>query len=725
MRRTLSLMLACAVVLGMMPGLVASATETVPTAPVWGGGVVTDEATSETGPAVAAGVVVWQESGTGAVKRQDLHSADSGVVDGTLAASPDISGSRVVWADYSADDAGDIALIDLAGGGASLIAAQPDVVEAAPAIDGDIVAWRERTVSGGFYVGGVDLSTDTTFTAEVPAASVDAVAVSGGTVAFAAGGDIFVYDVAASEVTTIAEGPALSEGVAIGGDIVVWAEQTPMGHDIYAYDLSTDTPFVVCAAEGNQYFPAISGDLIVWQDARSDADWDIYAYDMGSETEWPIAVAAGNQMAPDTDGSHIVWVDDRNTAVSLDDIWWIGYDTIAPATTSDVLDSYLGSATISLAATDDVFGSGVEKTWYKVDYVGSYYDGPFTVVRPGHHTLHFKSYDNVGNLEEYNVEYFDLISVDTTYTAISGPNRYDTAVATSQQAFPKGTARVVIATGENWPDALGGAALAKAEHAAVLLTLPTALPANVLEEIVRLRATEAIILGGVNAVSSEVEAALKEQLGEDKVSRIEGADRYETAEKVALATREAMGYSPYKVLIATGTNFPDALGASPLAALGPWPILLAPPASGLTEGTKAAITDIGAGYGVILGGENAVASHVETDLATLFGEGHSTRLAGEDRYATSIECAKFGVAHGLWWDGVALSTGANFPDALAGGMLQGQAGSVLLLTPSDTLHPAVADELAAQRDWIGNVTFLGGTAAVSQDVRDAVAGILK
>ncbi|HSQ22159.1 MAG TPA: cell wall-binding repeat-containing protein, partial [Coriobacteriia bacterium] len=92
---------------------------------------------------------------------------------------------------------------------------------------------------------------------------------------------------------------------------------------------------------------------------------------------------------------------------------------------------------------------------------------------------------------------------------------------------------------------------------------------------------------------------------------------------------------------------------------------------------------------------------------------------------TSIECAKFGVSHGLWWDGVAISTGANFPDALAAGMLQGQAGSVLLLTPSDALHSSVAAELTAQRDWIGNVTFLGGTAAVSQDVRDAVAAILK
>ncbi|MDA3936019.1 MAG: cell wall-binding repeat-containing protein [Actinomycetota bacterium] len=75
--------------------------------------------------------------------------------------------------------------------------------------------------------------------------------------------------------------------------------------------------------------------------------------------------------------------------------------------------------------------------------------------------------------------------------------------------------------------------------------------------------------------------------------------------------------------------------------------------------------------------------------------------------------------------GVTYSTGENFPDALAGGVLPGSANSVMLLTRPDELPGNVAGKMNTERDWIGNVFYLGGTAAISQDVRDEVAGILK
>ncbi len=80
---------------------------------------------------------------------------------------------------------------------------------------------------------------------------------------------------------------------------------------------------------------------------------------------------------------------------------------------------------------------------------------------------------------------------------------------------------------------------------------------------------------------------------------------------------------------------------------------------------------------------------------------------------------------GLDWDGVALATGQDFPDALAGGVMQGAGSSVMLLTPSTKLDSGVATKLKAEKAGIGEVRYLGGTSAVSQTVRDAVSAILK
>ncbi len=726
MKKALRFLLIAAMTAALSPGLTASATVPDPVTPLWGGGVLADQSYDEIAPVVDSGVAVWAGGDGSAIYYGGLlEGAAAGTLhQGGNSASPDISGGIVVWEERTASDA-DVWMAEIGVTPPAALTAAVGTEEIDPHIDGGIAVWREGTEAAGYQVAGSVLGDDTAFSVDMSPASVDSVDVSDGLVAFSAAGSVYVYDVAADELSGPLNTGAQADSVSISGGVVVWSDQRAGNRDIFAYDIDASRESTISAEPGAESAPDIHGDVIVWQDDEGGLAPDIQVYDLGRTVRYAVTDDADAQSDPATDGSYIVWTDSRSASVSGLDVWFKGYDTVAPVTTSDVLPSYDGTATISLAATDGPFGSGIDKTWYKVDYQGAWYADPFEVTRPGHHTLHYKSYDKVGNLEEYNVKYFDVVSVDTVYTEIEGDDRYETAVVTSQNAFPKGAQCVVIATGENWPDALGGAALAKAKGASILLTTARALPSYVIDEIERLGATEAIVLGGEGVVSGGVYSALEELLGESNVDRIGGDDRYETADLVARATREAMGYSPYKVLVATGANFPDALGASPLAALGPWPLVLAPPNSGLTEGTKTTIEDIGCGYGVVLGGEGVVSPAVVADLEALFGKGSVQRLAGANRYETSIECAKFGISHGLMWDGVALATGENFPDALAGGILQGRAGSVLLLTPHDSLHPAVASELEKQRDWIGNVTFLGGDAAVSADVRESVADILK
>lgn len=317
-------------------------------------------------------------------------------------------------------------------------------------------------------------------------------------------------------------------------------------------------------------------------------------------------------------------------------------------------------------------------------------------------------------------------SNDTTYSPVFGSTRIETAIKASEQAFPDGATTVVIATGYNWPDALGGAALAGAYKGPILLTDPTYLPGDVLDEVLRLGATDAIILGGTGAVKSPVESSLKMELGQAHVRRLAGDNRYETAAQVAGEVVSVLGAAyDGTAFVATGENFPDALGASPLAAAASWPIYLTPGDS-LNALTASSMEDHGVSTAVILGETGAVSEGVASAIDAIPGVTSVVRLGGSSRYETAVKVAQYGVdnVYGLGWNQVAIATGQNYPDALAGGVLQGLSGSVMLLTPSGSLDPFVQAKLTAKKGVITEVRYLGGTNAVTTPVRTAIANLL-
>lgn len=342
-------------------------------------------------------------------------------------------------------------------------------------------------------------------------------------------------------------------------------------------------------------------------------------------------------------------------------------------------------------------------------------------------TFTYRAYDG----DAYSKTVTVSINVeDTLVVQIEGSDRYTTAVEASVRAYPTGLApagarTVVIATGENWPDALGGSSLAGALDGPVLLTRAGSLPVAVTDEIGRLGATRAIILGGTAAVSGDVEAALKTLLGNTAVERTAGSNRYATADAVAARVIDLAG-AEYdgNAFVATGGDFPDALAAAPLAAANAWPLYLADPASGLSSGTNGAMA--GVDTVLLLGGTAVVSESVETALETTYGADDVTRLSGADRYETAVKVATYGVDHaGLSWNRVAIATGVNFPDALAGGVLQGRVGSVMLLTKPDELNGYTRSALTVHQAGITTVTFFGGTGALPQVVRDEVAAALE
>ena len=90
-----------------------------------------------------------------------------------------------------------------------------------------------------------------------------------------------------------------------------------------------------------------------------------------------------------------------------------------------------------------------------------------------------------------------------TLQRVAAGDRIGTAVAVSQRFFPTAD-HVVLARADGFADALAGSPLAGLLGAPVLLTAPNALPTVVAEEITRLGATAATILGGEAAVGEAV-----------------------------------------------------------------------------------------------------------------------------------------------------------------------------------------------------------------------------
>ena len=300
--------------------------------------------------------------------------------------------------------------------------------------------------------------------------------------------------------------------------------------------------------------------------------------------------------------------------------------------------------------------------------------------------------------------------------SIAGNNRYLTAIAGSKAAFESADA-VVVATGENFADALGGAGLAGALDAPLLLTQKGALPSAVATEIGRLGASKVYILGGTGAVSADVGRALDRLPKVTSVTRIAGSNRYQTAERVAAETirvLNASGTYNGDAFIATGANFPDALGASPVAASQGMPVFLADPARS-TVSLPGSVKRVW-----ITGGTAVVSQGVENSLKSKLGTASVKRLAGGDRFATAAAVARFGVSRGMQWDGVGITTGMNFPDALAAGPVLGSKNTVMLLTDSNSVPAPTRSALSANRAKIKTVHFFGGTAVVPLSVRAEV-----
>ncbi len=301
---------------------------------------------------------------------------------------------------------------------------------------------------------------------------------------------------------------------------------------------------------------------------------------------------------------------------------------------------------------------------------------------------------------------------------LQGNTRYDTMRKISKQGFSSAET-AIIASGENFPDALGASSLAGAYGAPILLSSPNSLSWQAKFEIHRLGVKNVYLIGGESALSSGVESTL-EGMGV-KVTRVKGSARQQTAAEVAKLVAKAS--KPTTAIIASGNAPWDSLSISSYAYAKNYPIFLAEGDGTLSNETLDALRSTGVTSVLIVGGKGVVGSIVETQLAQF----SLKRLSGDDRYATSAEIAKYAIAEdsGISSSTVAVASGERFPDALSGAALLGKNNGVILLTdPSD--GAPVASQIS-QMNAAGAVRtcyILGGKGAVGEGVENEINAVL-
>lgn len=283
--------------------------------------------------------------------------------------------------------------------------------------------------------------------------------------------------------------------------------------------------------------------------------------------------------------------------------------------------------------------------------------------------------------------------------------RFGTAAALADDAFPDGADTAILATSRNFADALAAAPLSAALSGPILLTEAEEVPEETMDALDDLGVSEVVLLGGGAAISEDVEAELSEDFD---VVRYAGADRFETAAQLALlAYPDGAG----TVLLATGTSFADALAAAPLAAAEDAPILLAT-AGELPAVSADALAELGAEEVIVLGGAAAIGDQVEQELeAAGYGV---TRQAGESRFETAALLARSAFPDGA--EVALLTTGADFPDALAAAPLAGVRDGPILLVDGNRIPEATVSAL--EDLGVEEVLLLGGTAVVGSSVED-------
>lgn len=195
---------------------------------------------------------------------------------------------------------------------------------------------------------------------------------------------------------------------------------------------------------------------------------------------------------------------------------------------------------------------------------------------------------------------------------IQGNNRYETNLLINSSLEIEYGTPVIIASGENFADALSISSVSSILNYPIILTKKNEINTQALEYIKNISPSKVFIIGGQGAVSLNVEKKIKNEV-EAEVIRIEGKTRYETSKNICDYFKE---HFQDTMIFASGRDFPDALSSVVLANKFKSPILLVDKES--VKKYKSYVEEKGINNMIVLGGKGAVSLRVEYILKNNF-----------------------------------------------------------------------------------------------------------
>jgi len=221
---------------------------------------------------------------------------------------------------------------------------------------------------------------------------------------------------------------------------------------------------------------------------------------------------------------------------------------------------------------------------------------------------------------------------------------------------------------------------------------------------------------GVSAQVDETDLAAVD------VVRYGGPDRYATSLQVAEAVAADAGGSLDWVVMVSGLSWHEAVVAASVAGSLDAPVLMTPPHE-VRDDAMAFLGDAGVSRVLLVSTDTESRRSIDTAVDDqLRSAGLVVERVGDaDEYRTGVAVAeRLGTAGDLATFGktVIIASGEVFADALVAGPLSAWAGLPVLLTPQAALHDEVAEYLRSA--GIERVVMMGGTAALSDDVENAI-----
>jgi len=251
--------------------------------------------------------------------------------------------------------------------------------------------------------------------------------------------------------------------------------------------------------------------------------------------------------------------------------------------------------------------------------------------------------ESVGEADAEAEAALDKSAGDVEVVRYAGSDQYELSLSVAQALVDAdgGTSEwAVLASGESWADAATAGPLAASLGAPVVLVPPgglqTATARADLVEFLRSSGVRRVVIVGSPDVLPNHEPSVLFGLGmlPRNIERIHGDEPIGTS--VAIAERMDMpaelGELGRTVIIAGEQSTADAVAIGPLAAAGPFPLLLTAP-DALDPRIAAYLTEHEIAHVVLAGGTTAIAPAVQE---TIEAAGTTvTRLAGRDRSDTA------------------------------------------------------------------------------------------